>query len=93
VTPDIALWVFGIALAPAFAAAVAILGLLRDVKKTTDRLLYMHDHPSEFGFGTGGFKEALRSNTRAMRELSHFVRWSSEQTAGKSPPPFVDLEP
>lgn len=32
----------------------------------------------------------VKDNTRAMRELVHFVRWSVKQQTGHEPPPFLE---
>ena len=54
------------------------------------RLVQMHEHPENTGFGTVGMTEVIKANTTAIRELSHYVQWQTEQTSGKKPPPFVD---
>jgi hypothetical protein len=32
---------------------------------------------------------SARSTRYALRELSHYVRWDTEQRTGKKPPPYV----
>jgi len=39
-------------------------------------------------------RKLIENNTRAMRELVHYVKWSIEHVTGQIPPPPVpDLEP
>ena len=56
------------------------------------KLLRMHEHPEDTGFGTVGFRETISNNTRAMRELVHYVKWLAEAQTGTKAPPFVDLD-
>ena len=80
---------------------LAVLGLLAPwiawltvsvmrIRTASKSLLWMHEHPHETGFGTVGMRELITANTRALRELTHYVTWSTEQQTGNTPPPYVE---
>ncbi len=62
---------------------------LNSIHRMAERDLYMHENPEKFGFGTKGFRPVIEENTRAIRELSHYMRWAAEAQSGKKPPPFI----
>ncbi len=62
---------------------------LRAVCRQSQAALEMLEHPQASGFGTLGFEGVIRDNTRAIRELSHYVRWNTQEQTGKAPPPYV----
>jgi len=64
----------------------------------------MHKDPDKFGFGTHKTNELLTEQatqhrsaidalTNTMKELTHYIRWATEQTTGKAPPPYVGDAP
>lgn len=66
--------------------------------KCHSEMLNMHRNADEFGFGTVALRstqerdqnrleQLIADNTRALREVSHYIRWSIENTTGKKPPP------
>lgn len=66
-------------------------------------MLKMHRNADEYGFGTVAlrarlerdqevFKRLIEDNTRAMREVAHYIRWWIESQTGKTPPPPLPAE-
>jgi hypothetical protein len=51
----------------------------------------MHENPENTGFGTGGLRHVIEENSRAIRELSHFVQWSTKVQTKLDPPPFTEI--
>ena len=72
------------------AWAVWVDRAIRHMKRVGDKLLDMHEHPELTGFGTVGMEAVILDNTRALRELSHYVRWSTKQSTGTDPPPYLE---
>lgn len=63
---------------------------LMAVRAMEQTLLDMHKHPEETGFGTVGFRGVIEDNSRAIRELSHYISWSVKTQTGKEPPPYME---
>ncbi len=62
------------------------------------KLLHMHEHPEKTGFGTVGMAAAYEENTRAQErltraliDLSHYVKFAAEHPGQPIPPPSPDL--
>ena len=53
----------------------------------TNELLEQHMHQEE-GMHRATV-EVLKDLNRTIKELTHYIRWSTEQTTKKKPPPFV----
>lgn len=51
------------------------------------RLLDMHEHADDYGFGTERTNKLIEDNTKAMNALVHYITWSIEHTTGQKPPP------
>ncbi len=47
----------------------------------------MHNNADQYGFGTGKTNTLIATNTRAMNDLTHYIRWSIKESTGKEPPP------
>ncbi len=62
---------------------------LNEIHRLAVRDEYMHENPEKFGFGTSGFRPVIEENTRAIRELSHFIQWAVEEQTGNKAPPYV----
>ena len=91
-TPEIALWAFGLGVVPALTWAVAVIWLLRDIKKTTDTLVVIakgsrQELHSHIVTENEGFNDMARS----LKALVHYVKWTAQEQTGKEPPPPVDL--
>ena len=52
----------------------------------------MHNNADDYGFGTGKTNGLIQTNTRAMLELSHYIRWAIKENSGKEPPPPLTTE-
>lgn len=95
-TDEIVRWIIGVSVVPAVAFGVYLVRVSEAMKKDVTKLLDMHEHPENTGFGTVGLngvmvdmKEVVEDNTRAIRALTHYVRWLAEKTDGKPPPPPI----
>ena len=77
---ETALYVMGLLFLPAAGALIYIV-------QGTKRLVQMHEHPETTGFGTVGMRELIADNTRAMRDLAHYIEWLSKQMGHGEPPP------
>jgi hypothetical protein len=64
---------------------------LMSIKRDESKLLWMHENPENTGFGTGGLRHVIEENSRAIRELSHFVQWSTKVQTKLDPPPFTEI--
>lgn len=82
-------WIAGALMIPGLAWATSVIWLLRDIKMCSDKLMEMLERPERHGFGTSEMSKVVSDNTKAIRELSHYVKWSAEQTTGAKPPPYV----
>lgn len=69
-----------------------------DCMNCHNEMLKMHHNPDEYGFGTislratherdqNRLEKLIDDNTRALREVAHYIRWSIENTTGKKAPP------
>lgn len=72
---------------PAMTWAIAVLWLLRDIKRSSDRLLDMHENPENTGFGTALQDEHLRALTHVLKDLVHYVKVDIEVRTGQPPRP------
>lgn len=99
-TAEIALWVFGISLVPLIAWCFTMTMWLLSLRRDSAKLIHMHEHADEFGFGTVSLQQQqveeraemrnlIRDNTQAMREVAHYIKWCIEHQTGEKPPPPV----
>lgn len=76
----------------------SIIGLIRDIKRDAHdhhekllametRLLDMHEHADEEGFGTGGVEGEQMATNRHLRDLVHYMRWLASRLGGNDDPP------
>ncbi|KKK67795.1 hypothetical protein LCGC14_2950510 [marine sediment metagenome] len=79
-TTDIALWVAGILLVPAILWAIHCTVTMNKVKKDVSSLVKMHR----------GTNENLKENTRAIRSLTHYIKWFVTHQSGAEPPPPLE---
>lgn len=86
---EILLWVMGVTIPAGLAWAVAVMWILRDIRRTTSILLEMHQNPTQYGLGVGPSEAKLGDIHSEMKTLVHYVRWSAEQSTGTSPPPPI----
>ncbi len=85
------IWAFKLAIIPTVTFSFAVIWLLRDIKKSTDRLLYMHYNPDKFGFGNGALGEEMTGLRNATRDVAHYTKWmATNMNNGKPPPPRLD---
>lgn len=88
-TQEVMLWVLGALLAPTLAWAIHTTWMIGRIREENSELLKMHKKPDEYGFGTAQQNIIITDNTRAMRELAHYIRWMTKHQTGEEPPPFV----
>ena len=86
---DVFLWLLG-----ALAVPLLLWGLQsnirhREMSQKINTLLTMHEHPEKTGFGTVGLAGIVEENTRALKALTHYIRWL-ETKNGKGPPPPLE---
>lgn len=85
---EIFLYIFGAALVPLVGWTFSLTRKVDALLETGKRLIHMHEHADEYGFGTRNVSQVIEDNTKAMRELSHYVQWwIRHQNGGQSPPP------
>lgn len=89
-TVEIALWILGLVLVPAVGWSLAILLILRDVKRTGDELLSMHRNPNGYGFGTINLSEMVEEQRRLTGAVVHYLKWAAEKITGEVPPPPLE---
>ena len=63
------------------------------------RLVWQHQNPERTGFGTVGLRTLLgqletliENNNRGTKALVHYIKWMTQETTGKVPPPPLDGE-
>jgi hypothetical protein len=88
-SPETLIWIAGAIVVPGLTWTIAVLWLLRDIKRGTDALVVMHEHPEATGFGTVGMDRVISENARATRELSHYIMWATKAQTGSEPPPLL----
>ncbi len=88
-TLEVLLYLVGALALPAVVLAVQSYIARRDMRQKIDKLLYMHEHPENTGFGTSRLAAVLKDNTRALRALVHYIKWL-ETKNGKGPPPPLE---
>lgn len=69
------------------AVGAPLLGWTVYVTWALRRIVWMNEHPERTGVG-----QMLRANTRAIKEVAHYIRWMAEQNAGSKPPPYLDTD-
>ena len=74
---------------PAIAVSVWLVTKLNKIDRGNAHLIHMHENPENTGFGTIGFKTVIQENTRAIRELSHYMKWQVKSHSGADPPPYT----
>ena len=86
------MWVLGVTLVPMLVWAISVMWLLRDIKRSTDKLINLHtpERADEAGFGTVEMSRTMRSLCHSVKELVHYTRWLAKKRTGEEPPPYVD---
>jgi len=87
-TIEILLWVIGISIIPLIGWGIRASIVSRDTHAMLKKLLEMHEHPENTGFGTIGLQDVVEDNTRALKALTHYIKWL-ETKNGKGPPPPI----
>jgi hypothetical protein len=65
----------------------SIIGIMRDIKKTSDVLLEMHRNPGSTGFGTARQDIILLEIRDIMKDLIHYVLVDYKNRTGAELPP------
>ncbi len=76
-----------------FSIAAAFFGLkykLNSMHQEISALVEMHENPEKTGFGTIGHKDAFEANTKAINNLTHYLKWFIERQTKEVPPPPID---
>ena len=85
------LWAGEMLLLPAVGVIITILWYVRSIKKSSDKLLYMHYHPDEFEFGSRELTEHLQKMEHSMKMTAHWCKWmATNMNKGKEPAPPLD---
>lgn len=94
---ETALWIIGALVPVALAWSAWVTHTLKEITRTNEELVDMHKAPDQYGFGTGktnvlisDFHTSLVNNTRAIKGLTHYIRWLAEQQTGKKSPPPIE---
>jgi len=84
--PDIStfLWVAGVLLLPAVGWAVTNHISMKSLHSKIDRLTNMQEARDA---DSASFKAVIQDNTRALKALTHYIRWAETQRTGQEPPP------
>jgi len=86
----IALWIVGAIALPILGWGIRITWLVGSTHKKTEKLVEMHLEPDRYGFGTIKSNKQLEDNTRAVKQLTHYMKWLVTEQTGKTPPPYVE---
>ena len=81
-----ALWILGAAVVPVIGWSVFVTHTLLDLKAQASKIIYMQEHPENTAFGI-----IIIDNTKAIKALTHYVKWMAQVQTGKEPPPPLDL--
>ena len=84
---EVFLWIAGILIPFAVVWCIAVILLLRNMKRTGDELMAMHRDANGFGFGTIGLGKNFREARQTQKELVHYLKWFVENQTGEVPPP------
>lgn len=87
------LWVMGVAFVPVLTWSIAVLWMVRDIKRGTDKLIAMHENADAEGFGTKELLELQRDFAQCLHELVHYVKWGIEKQTKMKPPPPPPISP
>jgi hypothetical protein len=87
-TLEILLWILGVSLVSIVGWGIKLTRDQRDIHRIVTKLLEMHEHPENTGFGTIGLGDVVGDNTRALKALTHYIKWL-EIKNGKGPPPPI----
>lgn len=89
-TVEVALWIVSILTVPAIGWAITTSVMLMKLLRDSKRLVTMHEEPAKYGLGPGDYARIVEDNTRAIRSLTHYLKWSIREQTGSLPPPPID---
>jgi len=84
---ETALWVWGVALVPLISWCMWMTWHVVRCREGIAKLVHIHEHPDDYGFGTSRQTRIIEENTQAMKSLAHYIRWALEREHGTPPPP------
>ncbi len=84
---ETALWILGVGVPAILSWCIWASWVLLRIQADTKKIVLMHQDPDKYGFGTGATNNLVDALTRAIRELTHYIRWDIEDRTGKKPPP------
>jgi hypothetical protein len=87
-TVEILLYIVGVLLVPALGLSIQSFVVHRDLARKVDKLVHMHEHPENTGFGTVGLRGVVEDNTRALKALTHYIQWLETKNGLGPPPPL-----
>ena len=90
-TVEVALWLLGASVISLLGTGIKMWLMLRECHVMTKKLLEMHENPDNTGFGTSGLASIIMDNTRAIKALIHYVKWTAERQFGETPPPPIEM--
>ena len=89
-------WVAGALLIPGLSFAIAVIWILKDIKRTSDasfaavlKLTKMHYEADKYDFGTGELVAYASDMKSSIRDLVHYIKWQAKESTGKEPPPRI----
>lgn len=89
---EVLLWVMGATIVPLIGWAVFMSNLACQTRKDCSKLVEMHEKPDDYGFGTIKTSQQLLDNTRAVAQLTHYIKWFAEKSTGEKAPPYIPGE-
>lgn len=89
-TPEIALWIFGISALPLLGWGIKITTTINSTSRDIQRIKSIVENPEDNGFGNHQTNKIIEDNTRVMRALIHYIKWLVKHQTGEDPPPNID---
>lgn len=86
-TPEAALWVLGVAVAPVIGWAIHVTFCVLTIARKVESLTQVLAEPEKNGFGTLLTNKVIEDNTHAVEALTHYIKWLATHTSGEKPPP------
>ena len=79
-TAEIGLWVLGVAAIPLLVWCIGVSWFLKEIRLDTKRIMVTQETVREK-------LSEVKENTLAIKELTHYLKWFTEQQTGQEPPP------
>ena len=86
---NIFLWLVGIGVLPAVGFGVFMVNAVKEMKIDIKKLLEMHEHADQYGFGTVGLTKVMNRLADATEDMVHYSKWLAQHLTGEEPAPPV----